>query len=150
MGLWEEGQEGRVKRGERFGKLSHSFAKALYLCDGHIGFANQKTDLMGIFNSIRPKQYPHRQKQFVVFAQLIAGLGQVPFHVEVRFAQTGLVVHSSGTHVLTFPRRDKIVQLVYDARLFLPTCRRLFGRIVLQWTMGGGYRFKSFCNGAYQ
>jgi len=23
------------------------FAKALYLCDGHLGFANQKTDLMG-------------------------------------------------------------------------------------------------------
>ncbi len=34
-------------------------AKALYICDGHIGFANQKTDLMGIFNAIRPPQYPH-------------------------------------------------------------------------------------------
>ena len=31
------------------------FAKALYLCDGHLGFANQKTDLMGIFNSIRAR-----------------------------------------------------------------------------------------------
>jgi hypothetical protein len=112
------------------------FAKALYLCDGHIGFTNQKTDLMGVFNSIRPKQYPHRQKQFVIFAQLIAGLGQVPFHVEVRFAQTGLVVHSSGTHVLTFPRRDKIVQLVYTMQgCFFP--------------QSGVYLVELYCNGQW-
>src|SRR5262245_8553683 len=53
-------------------------AKALYLCDGCIGFPNQKTDLIGLFNSIRPMKYPHVQSQFVVFAQLLGGLGQVP------------------------------------------------------------------------
>ena len=54
-------------------------AKALYLCDGAIGFPNQKTDVMGLFNSIRPETYPHVQEQLVVFAQLSGGLGQVPF-----------------------------------------------------------------------
>jgi len=48
------------------------FAKSLYLCDGHIGFANQKTDLVGIFNSIRPQAYPHMQQHFAIFAQLVA------------------------------------------------------------------------------
>jgi len=62
-----------------------SFAKALYLCDGHLGFANQKTDLMGIFNSIRAPSYPHVQSHFVIFAQLTGGLGQVPFYLDVSF-----------------------------------------------------------------
>jgi hypothetical protein len=88
-------------------------AKALYLCDGHIGLPNQKTDLVGIFNSIRPKTYPHFQKHFVVFAQLIGGLGQVPFYLDVRFAPTGQLVYTSITHVLSFPHRRKTVQMVY-------------------------------------
>ena len=56
------------------------FAKSLYLCEGTIGFAHQKTDLIGIFNSIRAPSYPHLQRHFVAFAQLIGGLGQVPFY----------------------------------------------------------------------
>ena len=64
-------------------------AKALYLCDGHIAFPNRKTDLMGIFTSIRPASYPHVQKHFVIYAQLISGLGQIPFYFDVRLAATG-------------------------------------------------------------
>jgi len=90
--------------------------KALYLCDGHIGFPNQKTDLVGIFNSIRPKKYPHIQKQFVIFAQLISGLGQVPFFLDVRYAATGQLVHTTNTQLLHFPHRDKLVQLAYTMR----------------------------------
>jgi hypothetical protein len=88
-------------------------AKALYLCDGHIGLPNHKTDLMGIFNSIRPSKYPHVQKHFVIFAQLISGLGQVPFFIDVRFGSTGQLVHTTNRHILSFPRRDTVVQLAY-------------------------------------
>jgi hypothetical protein len=64
-------------------------AKGLYLCDGHIAIAKQKTDLVGIFNSIRPREYPHIQKEFVIFVQLTSGLGRVPFYIDLRFAATG-------------------------------------------------------------
>ncbi len=67
-------------------------AKTLYLCDGHIGFPDQKTDLVGLFGAIRPSQYPHVQKHFVIFAQLISGLGQVPFYIDIRYAGDGRLV----------------------------------------------------------
>jgi hypothetical protein len=89
------------------------FAKALYLCDGHLGFANQKTDLVGIFNSIRAPFFPHLQQHFVIFAQLIGGLGPVRFYFDVTLAQTGQLVHTTNVHVLSFPRRDRLVQLAY-------------------------------------
>lgn len=88
-------------------------AKALYLCDGCLGFPNQKTDLVGIFNSIRPHRYPHVQTQFVVFAQLTSGLGQVPCYIDIRFAATDDLVHTTGTRTLQFPHRQKLVQLAY-------------------------------------
>lgn len=89
------------------------YAKALYLCDGHMGYANQKTDLVGIFNAIRPSTFPHAQGQFVIFAQLVGGFGQVPFYFDVTFAQSGQVVYTTNTHRLAFPRRDQLVQLAY-------------------------------------
>jgi len=89
------------------------FVKALYLCDGHLGFANQKTDLIGIFNAIRAPAYPHCQRHFAIFAQLIGGLGQVPFYFDVTFRQTGQLVYTTNTHIVIFPRREKLVQLAY-------------------------------------
>ena len=38
-------------------------AQALYLADGYLAFPGGKTDLMGLFNSIRAAGYPHVQKQ---------------------------------------------------------------------------------------
>jgi hypothetical protein len=52
-------------------------AQGLYLCDGHLGLSGGKTDLIGLFNRIRAAHYPHVQAQFVVFARLLQGLGQV-------------------------------------------------------------------------
>ncbi len=86
-------------------------AQALYLCDGHIGFPGGKTDLMGLFNSIHPAGYPHVQKQFVVFARLLQGLGHVPFYVDIRFAPTQQLIHVSSTHTLVFPDRDTLVEM---------------------------------------
>jgi hypothetical protein len=112
------------------------FAKALYLCDGHIGFVNQKTDLVGIFNSIRAPTYPHLQRHFVIFAQLIGGLGQIPFFLDVTFRQTGQLVHTTNAHVLNFPRRDKLLQLAYT----LQGCR---------FPTHGAYLVELFCNGQW-
>ena len=81
------------------------FAKALYLCDGHIGFQNQKTDLIGLFNAIRPSSYPHRQTQFMIFAKLTGGLGQVPFYIDVTLPQTGQLIHTTQMRLLHFPHR---------------------------------------------
>lgn len=88
-------------------------AKALYLCDGCIGFPNQKTDLVGLFNAIRPQYYPHVHQQIVLFAQLISGLGKVPFYFDIRFAATDQLIHTTNTQVVQFPHRRKLVQLVY-------------------------------------
>jgi hypothetical protein len=112
------------------------FAKALYLCDGHLGFANQKTDLMGLFNTIRAPKYPHVQKQFVIFAQLVGGLGQVPFYIDVRLPQTGQLLHTTNTHVLQFPHRDKLVQLAYTMQDCL-------------FPMPGVYLVELFCDGQW-
>ena len=86
-------------------------AQALYLCDGHIGFPGGKTDLIGLFNGIRAASYPHVQKQFVVFARLLQGLGRISCYVEIRFAPTQQLVHVSSTHVLVFPDRDTVVEM---------------------------------------
>ena len=83
-------------------------AKSLYLCDGHLGFSNQKTDLIGLFNAIRPAYYPHGQPQFVIFAQLIGGQGQVPFYIDIRYAPDGTLVHTTNARLLNFPHRAKM------------------------------------------
>ena len=88
-------------------------AKALYLCDGHLGFASRKTDLMGIFDSIRPQcGYPHIHPSFVVFARMAQGLGTIPFRVDIRHAASGQFVAGTLVHQLVFPDRDTIVNTV--------------------------------------
>lgn len=64
-----------------------------------------------MFNSIRAASYPHVQKQLVVFARLLQGLGQVSFYVDIRFAPTQQLIHVSSTHVLVFPDRDTVVEM---------------------------------------
>jgi hypothetical protein len=88
-------------------------AKALYLCDGHLGFTSGKTDLMGIFDSIRPQGgYPYVHPSFVVFARLAQGLGTIPFRVDIRLAATGQFVAGTVVNQLVFPNRDTVVNMV--------------------------------------
>ena len=92
-------------------------AKSLYLCDGHLGFASSKTDLMGIFDSIRPQGgYPHIHPSFVVFARLAQGLGTIPFHVDIRLAASGQFVAGTLVHHLVFSHRDTIVNMVVTVK----------------------------------
>jgi hypothetical protein len=87
-------------------------AKSLYLCEGYIGYPkNGLTDLMNIFNALRPKSYPHVHRDFVVYSRLSGGLGAIQFYVEVREAATGQLIHVSNTFTLHFPDRDQTVEM---------------------------------------
>lgn len=61
-------------------------AKSLHLCDGHIGYPGQKTDLIGLFGAIRPANYPHRQRSFVIFAHRSWSPGSVRCRSSLTFA----------------------------------------------------------------
>ena len=87
-------------------------AKSLFHCDYHVGYSDGKVDLYGIFNAIRPQGgYPHTHPQFCVFAQLVNGLGQVPFFVDIRDATSNQLIYTTGTNVLSFPNRTAVVQV---------------------------------------
>ena len=104
--LWERGRQ--LSAG-----VILPVAKSLYLCDGHLGFTSKKTDLMGIFDSIRPQGgYPHIHPSFVVFARLAQGLGTIPFRVDIRLAASGQFVAGTLVQQLVFPDRDTIVNMV--------------------------------------
>ena len=88
-------------------------AKSLYLCDGHLGFTSEKTDLMGVFDSIRPHGgYPHIHPSFVVFARLAQGFGTIPFRVDIRLAAGGRFVAGTLIQKLVFPNRDTVINVV--------------------------------------
>jgi len=95
-------------------------AKALTLCDFHIGYSDGKVDLYGLFNAIRPHDgYPYTRGRFCVFAQLISGLGNVPFFVDIRFLATDELIWTTETRELSFPNRTTVVQLA----LMIEGCR---------------------------
>jgi hypothetical protein len=108
-------------------------AKGLYLCDYVIGYENGKTDLYGLCNAIRPKAYPHTQGRLCVFAQLINGLGHIPFTIDIRDAASDQIIHTTQTHELFFPNRVTVVQLA----LVIEQCA---------FTKAGMYFVELFCN----
>jgi len=105
-------------------------AKALYLCDYHIGYSDGKVDLYGLFNAIRP------QTGFCVFAQLINGLGKVPFFVDIRLAETDELVWTTAVKELAFPSRTTAVQLA----LTIEGCR---------FERPGMYLLELFCDNTW-
>jgi hypothetical protein len=112
-------------------------AKAMYLCDYHIGYSNGKVDLYGLFNAIRPRHgFPYSRSRFCVFAQLINGQGQVPFFIDIRFAQTDALIYTTETRHLTFPNRTTIVQLA----LAIEGCR---------FESPGLYLLELFCDNSW-
>lgn len=95
-------------------------AKAMTLCDFHIGYSDGKVDLYGLFNAIRPQSgYPYTRSRFCVFAQLVNGLGRIPFFVDIRFAETDELIWTTEVRELTFRDRTTIAQLA----LLIEGCR---------------------------
>lgn len=87
-------------------------AKALTVCDYHVGYSNGKVDLYGLFNAIRSQTgFPYTRGRFCVFAQLINGLGHMPFFIDIRFAETDELVWTTEVRQLQFPDRTTIVQM---------------------------------------
>jgi hypothetical protein len=96
-------------------------AKALYVCDA-VGTEGGKTELYGLFNSIRASRLPHVVREFAVFAQLAQGLGDIPFYVDLRRATDGLLVHTSLIQTLRFRTREQTLQAAMTFRgIELPT-----------------------------
>ncbi len=88
-------------------------AKSLYLCDDYVASSDGKIDLNGLFNAIRPEEgYPHWRSRFCVFAQLVNGLGEVPFYIDIRSAKSNRSIYTTATRVLTFPDRLTVRQIV--------------------------------------
>lgn len=85
-------------------------AKSLYLCE-EVDVEGGMTNLYGFFNAIHPDEYPHVQESFVCFAQLLGGLGEVTLHVDVRDAETGVLIDCSDVHRVYFPDRNTLVQV---------------------------------------
>ena len=88
-------------------------AKAIYLCDEHVGYGDGKVDLYGLFNAIRPaSEYPYVNGRFCVFTQLVSGLGVVSYFVDIRDAATLELVWTSIVRTLTFPARSTVLYVV--------------------------------------
>jgi hypothetical protein len=92
------------------------FARALFLCDYVVGYANGKTDLYGLFNAIRPRSYPHTQGRFCLFAQLVGGLGNVRFFADIIFRPRNELVRTTEAQQLHFADRDRVVQMALEIR----------------------------------
>src|SRR5207253_7774187 len=86
-------------------------AKALYLCE-ETELEGGMMNLFALFNSIRPRRYPHLQLSFTCFAQLMAGLGDVGFHIDVRRADDQTLVHRTDVRNLHFPDRFTLLQII--------------------------------------
>lgn len=86
--------------------------KALYLCEAYIGYpATGVTDLMNIFNALRPDSYPFTQQDFVVYSRLSGGLGTAQLFIEIHDTYSGDLLGISNTFPLNFPRRTITVEL---------------------------------------
>ena len=112
-------------------------AKAISLCDFHVGYGDGKVDLYGLFNAIKPAAgYPYTLGRFCIFVQLVNGLGQVPFFVDIRFAETDELVWNTEVRQLQFSDRTTVVQLA----LSIEGCR---------FERPGLYTLELFCDNTW-
>jgi hypothetical protein len=87
-------------------------SRSLFLCDFHVGYQDGRVDLYGLFNAIRPAIYPHTRRHLVVFAQLVNGLGDVPFFFEIRRERDDELVRATAEHTIHFADRRATIQAV--------------------------------------
>lgn len=88
-------------------------AKAIYLCE-EVDVEGGMTNIYALFNAIRAEKYPHTQESFVCFAQLLGGLGEVPFYFDIRRAEDDRLIRNTDIRVLHFPDRNSQRQLVVN------------------------------------
>ncbi|MBA4186737.1 MAG: hypothetical protein C0467_01840 [Planctomycetaceae bacterium] len=110
-------------------------SRSLFLCDFHVGYANGRVDLYGIFNAIRPAIYPHNRQSLVVFAQLTGGLGDVPFFFEIR-RDSDELIRTTAVNYIHFSDRLASVQLAVTMQ-------------GVQFTEPGVYVVSLFCHNTW-
>ena len=110
-------------------------ARSLVLCE-ESDTEGGLTNLYGVFYSLERVRFPHREAEFVAFAQLAGGLGQVPFYLDIRRASDDRLVHTTELQTLTFADRVQVVQVAV----------RLLG-IVFPTT--GVYTVELFCDNTW-
>jgi hypothetical protein len=87
-------------------------SRSLFLCEAHIGYADARLDLYGIFNVLRPGVYPYTLPNLVVFSQLTNGLGDVPFFFDIRRASAAQSLFTTHVNTVRFPDRTAMRQVV--------------------------------------
>jgi len=80
------------------------------LCDFHVGYADSRVDLYGIFNALHPAVYPHHRRSLVIFAHMVGGIGDVPFYFELHREQDDQLIRRTSVNLLRFPDRTTTVQ----------------------------------------
>lgn len=114
--------------------------KSVYLCDDVVQDAeNRKINLLGIFNSLRPRQgpgYPYHLREFCVFAQMVGGIGEAPARVEIVSAQRDEVVYAFPTQHVHFADRHTVVSVCFRIR----NC---------PFPAAGVYFVELFCNNSF-
>jgi hypothetical protein len=90
-------------------------ARSLYLCESYRSYTvdrKGRVDLFGIFNSIQVAAGSTRlTPKFCVFAQLVNGLGSVPFFIDVRRAEDDAIIWTTNRRELVFPNRSVVVHM---------------------------------------
>jgi hypothetical protein len=107
-------------------------ARGLCLCDGYRKRADGKVDLLGISNRLSANVFPF-DARISLFAQLVNGLGKVPFFIDVRRAKDDALVRTTATRNLAFPDRHAVVQVAVT----IESCR---------FELPGIYFFELFCD----
>jgi hypothetical protein len=67
------------------------------------------TNIYALFNAIRPAQFPHTQESFVCFAQLLGGLGDVPFNIDIMRVEDETLIHYTPVLTLHFSDRNTLL-----------------------------------------
>jgi hypothetical protein len=111
----------------------------VYLCDEVLQDpVSGKLNFLGIFDDVVPgsSDYPFQLGRLCVAAQLVGGLGPVPFHVEVVEAVTQDLVRRAGPFPVSFASRHQV----------LTVCLRLINLIL---PARGVYFVELYCQGVF-
>jgi hypothetical protein len=95
--------------------------RSVFLCR-EVRTHDEGTDLGQVFSTLTFDSFP-AVEQFFVFFQLANGFGEVVVHLDIRRADDGRLVHSTGRAAVTFPDRRRVAQVVaeiLDARFDRP------------------------------
>ena len=108
-------------------------ARSMYLCDHVVGYPDAKADLYGIFNGLEPRNLPYVHDPFYLYAQLVNGLGSVPFRIDVVLVDTDELLYSSEPRNLEFRSRTTVVQMSFRVPNF-------------RFPRRGRYLFELYCD----